>query len=175
MHLGGVARQARALAALLLPRRWSRGSEAVDALLHLPVGVAQVRDSGRLLSISPTAWTPPTLIRRPGDAIGVTPAIPLWVSLQRPRLVRQRRLDAVVCVEAREAPARDDGCRSYVKQGMGVGALAVIVGGVVGRAAAGAAAGAGVCGSFQTRRARWRLGQRSASLRDLPSVCLRLR
>jgi hypothetical protein len=68
-----------------------------------------------------------------------------------------------------------DGCRSYVKQGMGVGALAAIVGGVVGRAAVGAAAGAGVCRSFQTRRARWRLRQRSASLRDFPSVCLRAR
>jgi len=68
-----------------------------------------------------------------------------------------------------------DGCRSYVKQGMGVGALAAIVGGVVGGAPVGGVAGAGVCRSFQTRRARWRLRQRSASLRDLPSVCLRAR
>src|SRR5215217_6804434 len=73
------------------------------------------------------------------------------------------------------APELDDGCRSYVKQGMGVGALAAIVGRVVAGAAVGAVAGAGVCRSFQTRRARWRLRQRSASLRDLPSVCLRAR
>ena len=39
----------------------------------------------------------------------------------------------------------------------------------------GSGSGAGERRSFQTRRARWRLRQRSASLRDLPSACLRAR
>jgi transposase InsO family protein len=68
------------------------------------------------------------------------------------------------------------GCCSYVKQGMSVGAVPAMVAGVARPGPAGGAAGAGgVWRSFQTRRARWRLRQRSASLRDLPSACLRSR
>jgi hypothetical protein len=69
-------------------------------------------------------------------------------------------------------PMHGCGCGSYVKQGMTAGAVP----GIVTVAAALGAVGAGGVGrSLQTRRARWRLRQRSASLRDLPSACLRAR
>jgi hypothetical protein len=73
-------------------------------------------------------------------------------------------------------PTPSYGCCSYVKHGIGAGALvAIVVELGAGAAASGAAAGGATSRSFQTRRARWRLRQRSASLRDLPSACLRAR
>jgi hypothetical protein len=73
-----------------------------------------------------------------------------------------------------------DGCCSYVKQGMTAGAVPGLVTVVVrfgpARVAPLVVVGAsGLWSIFQTRRARWRLRQRSASLRDLPSACLRSR
>src|SRR3954465_10208922 len=46
---------------------------------------------------------------------------------------------------------------------------------VIGEMVAVVDGGGGVCRSRQTRRARWRLRQRSASRRVLPSACLRAR
>ena len=58
--------------------------------------------------------------------------------------------------------------RSYVKHGTEIGASIRTV-------ARAEACSDGTCRSFQMRRARWRLRQRSASVRLLPSACLRCR
>lgn len=62
---------------------------------------------------------------------------------------------------------------SYVKQGAGMGAVTFIRAGL--RGAVGEGSEGSACSSCQTRRARWRLRQRYASLRLLPSARLRAR
>src|SRR3954470_23971083 len=70
------------------------------------------------------------------------------------------------------------GC-SYVKEKLLVERLQwmvrTLLAGLAGVVSVGAAVGAGGWRSFQTRRARWRLRQRRASRRVLPSACLRAR